>query len=243
MNRFEQPLIRVENLGKVFSTERIDTHALSDVSFDIRSGEYVSICGPSGCGKSTLLSILGLLDTASSGGYWLNGRSTVDFHADERARIRSREIGFVFQAFNLISHLNVAENVALPLFYQKCSSSERRKRAAEMLERVGMEHRSSHYPHQLSGGQQQRVAVARALVIKPLLLLADEPTGNLDSANGQAVMDLLAELHGEGTTICMVTHDPRYVENSDRTLELFDGRIRSADIGRQNPDEELLEAV
>jgi putative ABC transport system ATP-binding protein len=218
-------LIKLENVSKVFVTDEVETHALSAIDFDIRKGEYVSIAGPSGCGKSTLLAILGLLDTPSQGAYYLNGSAVTGLKLSERARIRNREIGFIFQAFNLIGDLTVYENVELPLTNRGMSSGERKRRVQESLERVGMSHRMKHYPSQLSGGQQQRVAVARALAGEPLILLADEPTGNLDSANGESVMTLLRELHKAGTTICMVTHDPRYAEFADRTVRLFDGHI------------------
>jgi putative ABC transport system ATP-binding protein len=220
-----QPLIRLEQVSKVFVTDEVETHALSGIHFDVRKGEYLSIAGPSGCGKSTLLAILGLLDTPTDGTYYLNGKSVTGLKLSERARIRNREIGFIFQAFNLIGDLTVYENVELPLTYRGMPSSERKRRVQDALERVGMSHRMKHYPSQLSGGQQQRVAVARALSGDPLILLADEPTGNLDSANGEAVMNLLKELHASGSTICMVTHDPRYAEFADRTIRLFDGRI------------------
>jgi len=225
MENGSQPLIRLEQVSKVFITDEVETHALSGIHFDVRKGEYLSIAGPSGCGKSTLLAILGLLDTPSDGTYYLNGKSVTGLKLSERARIRNREIGFIFQAFNLIGDLTVYENVELPLTYRGMPSSERKRRVQEALERVGMSHRMKHYPSQLSGGQQQRVAVARALSGDPLILLADEPTGNLDSANGEAVMNLLKELHSAGATICMVTHDPRYSEFADRTIRLFDGRI------------------
>jgi putative ABC transport system ATP-binding protein len=220
-----EPLIRLEGVKKVFLTDEMETHALAGVHLEIRPGEYISIAGPSGCGKSTLLSILGLLDTPTDGTYVLNGKNVENLKLSERARIRNREIGFIFQAFNLIGDLTVYENVELPLTYRGMGSAERKMRVQKALERVGMAHRMKHYPAQLSGGQQQRVAVARALVGDPLILLADEPTGNLDSKNGQAVMDLLKELHAGGATICMVTHDPRYAELADRTIHLFDGRI------------------
>jgi putative ABC transport system ATP-binding protein len=221
----DQRLIRLENVSKVFVTDEVETHALSGIHLEIRKGEYLSIAGPSGCGKSTLLAILGLLDSPSEGAYVLNGKPVQNLKLSERARIRNREIGFIFQAFNLIGDLTVYENVELPLTYRGMGSSERRKRVHDALERVGMSHRVKHYPSQLSGGQQQRVAVARALVGDPAILLADEPTGNLDSANGEAVMDLLRDLHRNGATICMVTHDPRYARYADRTVRLFDGRI------------------
>jgi len=211
-----EPLIHMEAVKKVFVTDEVETHALEGIDLDIQRGEYISISGPSGCGKSTLLAILGLLDSPSAGAYVLNGRPVQDLKLSERARIRNREIGFVFQAFNLIGDLTVYENVELPLTYRGMGSAERTRRTQEALERVGMAHRMKHYPAQLSGGQQQRVAVARALAGDPSILLADEPTGNLDSANGEAVMDLLTELHKGGATICMVTHDPRYARYADR---------------------------
>ena len=219
------PLIHLEEVTKVFTTDEVETHALSGIHIDIPRGEYVSISGPSGCGKSTLLAILGLLDSPSSGTYILNGKPVQSLKLSERARIRNREIGFIFQAFNLIGDLNVYENVELPLTYRGMASSERKKKVHEALERVGMSHRIKHYPSQLSGGQQQRVAVARALAGDPSILLADEPTGNLDSQNGEQVMDLLRELHRGGATICMVTHDPRYARYADRSIHLFDGRV------------------
>ncbi len=220
-----EALIRLEGVTKVFFTDEMETHALDGIHLEIKRGEYVSIAGPSGCGKSTLLSILGLLDTPTDGRYILNSKPVENLKLSERARIRNREIGFIFQAFNLIGDLTVYENVELPLTYRGMPSSERKRRCMEALERVQMSHRTKHYPAQLSGGQQQRVAVARALVGDPLILLADEPTGNLDSKNGQAVMDLLRELHRGGATICMVTHDPRYANYADRQVHLFDGRI------------------
>ncbi|MBK9967186.1 MAG: ABC transporter ATP-binding protein [Holophagales bacterium] len=222
-----QPLIQLEGLEKVFTTDEVETHALSDVHLEIRQGEFVSIGGPSGCGKSTLLSILGLLDTPTAGTYILNAKPASGLRLSERARIRNREIGFIFQSFNLIGDLSVLENVELPLVYRGVAAGERRKRATECLEQVGMSHRAGHLPSQLSGGQQQRVAVARALAGRPSILLADEPTGNLDSTNGDAVMELLKELHRAGSTICMVTHDQRFTHFADRTVHLFDGRIVS----------------
>jgi len=219
------PLISLDSVQKVFITDEVETHALAGIHMTINKGEYVSISGPSGCGKSTLLAILGLLDTPSDGVYSLNGTRVENMKLSERARVRNREIGFIFQAFNLIGDLNVYENVELPLTYRNMPGSERKKLAKEALERVGMAHRMKHYPSQLSGGQQQRVAVARALAGHPSILLADEPTGNLDSANGEAVMTLLRELHSEGATICMVTHDPRYALLAERSITLFDGRI------------------
>ena len=218
-------LIHLEDVKKVFQTEEVETHALAGISLEVRKGEYLAIAGPSGCGKSTLLSILGLLDAPSGGRYVLNGQPVENLKPGERARIRNREIGFIFQAFNLIGDLTVYENVELPLTYRGMEGAERKRRVQESLERVGMSHRMKHYPAQLSGGQQQRVAVARALAGDPLILLADEPTGNLDSANGEAVMELLRELHQQGSTLCMVTHDPRYAQHADRSIHLFDGRI------------------
>jgi len=220
-----EPMIHLENLSKVFTTDEVETHALSGVHLDIERGEFISISGPSGCGKSTLLAILGLLDSPSDGRYMLNGKSAAGLDQRDRARMRNREIGFIFQAFNLIGDLTVFENVELPLTYRGMGSAERRKRVREALEKVGMSHREKHYPSQLSGGQQQRVAVARALVGEPSILLADEPTGNLDSANGEAVIELLRDLHRSGATICMVTHDPRYAGLAGRTVQLFDGRV------------------
>lgn len=218
-------LIHLDGVSKVFLTDEIETHALSGVHLDVRAGEFVCIAGPSGCGKSTLLAILGLLDTPTDGSFWLNGRPAARLDPAERARLRNREIGFIFQSFNLIGDLTVAENVELPLAYRGMLAAERARAAQAALERVGMSHRARHYPSQLSGGQQQRVAVARAIAGQPSLLLADEPTGNLDSRNGQAVMDLLAELHREGSTICMVTHDPDFARHAQRTVRLFDGRV------------------
>src|SRR3954464_5847004 len=218
-------LIHLEGVTKVFLTDEVETHALSGIHLDIRTGEYVSIAGPSGCGKSTLLSILGLLDTPSGGSYSLKGTEVANLTVPDRARIRNREIGFIFQIFNLIGDLTVYENVELPLTYRGTSASERKQKVQNALERVGMAHRLRHYPSQLSGGQQQRVAVARALGGKPLILMADEPTGNLDSKNGEAVMELLRDLHRNGATICMVTHDQRYANFAERTIHLFDGRI------------------
>lgn len=218
-------LIHLDGVSKVFLTDEIETHALSGVHLDVRAGEFVCIAGPSGCGKSTLLAILGLLDTPTDGSFWLNGQPAARLEPAERARIRNREIGFIFQSFNLIGDLTVAENVELPLTYRGAPAAERRQAVQAALDRVGMSHRARHYPSQLSGGQQQRVAVARAIAGKPSLLLADEPTGNLDSRNGQAVMGLLAELHREGATICMVTHDPNFARHAQRTVRLFDGRI------------------
>jgi putative ABC transport system ATP-binding protein len=225
MDSSAQPLILLEAVTKVFYTDEVETHALSGVHLEIQRGEYVSIGGPSGCGKSTLLSIMGLLDTPTEGRYLINGRAVEKLKPAERARIRNREVGFIFQAFNLIGDLTVYENVELPLTYRGMRAAERKKRVHEALEKVGMSHRMKHYPSQLSGGQQQRVAVARGLGGNPSILLADEPTGNLDSTNGQAVMDLLNDLHKQGATVCMVTHDPRYASFADRTVHLFDGRV------------------
>ena len=220
-----EPLLKLDAVTKVFLTDEVETHALAGVHMDIGKGEYVSINGPSGCGKSTLLSILGLLDSPSNGQYFLNSRPVADLPAAERARVRNREIGFIFQSFNLIGDLSVFENVELPLTYRGMRPAERKERVESSLERVGMAHRAKHLPSQLSGGQQQRVAVARAVAGEPLILLADEPTGNLDSKSGEAVMGLLKELHQAGATICMVTHDPRYAAHADRSIHLFDGRV------------------
>jgi putative ABC transport system ATP-binding protein len=220
-----QSLIKLEGVTKVFYTDEVETHALAGVHLEIRPGEYVSIEGPSGCGKSTLLSLIGLLDSPSDGHYLLKGHPVQSIGLSERTRIRNQEIGFIFQNFNLIGDLTVYENVELPLTYRGMKAAERRQRVTQALEKVGMAHRMKHYPSQLSGGQQQRVAVARALGGRPAILLADEPTGNLDSKNGEAVMELLRELHREGATICMVTHDPRYARHAQRSVHLFDGRI------------------
>ncbi|HEY7636013.1 MAG TPA: ABC transporter ATP-binding protein [Gemmatimonadales bacterium] len=219
------PLIQLQGIKKVFYTDEVETHALSDIHLEIRNGEYVAIAGPSGCGKTTLLSILGLLDSPTDGTYTLDGQPVARLSASERARVRNRRIGFIFQAFNLIGDLTVYENVELPLTYRGMASDERRTRVQSALERVGMSHRMKHFPAQLSGGQQQRVAVARAVAGDPAILLADEPTGNLDSTNGEAVMELLRELHRGGATICMVTHDPRYARHADRSVHLFDGKV------------------
>ena len=218
-------LIKLEGITKVFLTDEVETHALSGIHLDINQGEFVSIAGPSGCGKSTLLSILGLLDTPTDGKYMLNGHPVEALSLTDRARIRNREIGFIFQSFNLIGDLTVYENVELPLTYRGMPGAQRKEHVTEALERVGMAHRAKHLPSQLSGGQQQRVAVARALAGKPSVLLADEPTGNLDSKNGDAVMELLQQLHRSGSTIVMVTHDPRFAAHADRTVHIFDGRI------------------
>jgi putative ABC transport system ATP-binding protein len=218
-------LIHLESVTKVFTTDEVETHALSGIHLEIHKGEFVSIAGPSGCGKSTLLAILGLLDSPTEGGYWLNGKPVENLDRNKRARIRNLEIGFIFQAFNLIGDLTVFENVELPLIYRKLPAPDRNRMAQDALEKVSMSHRKKHYPAQLSGGQQQRVAVARALAGQPSVLLADEPTGNLDSGNGDAVMQILRDLHHNGATICMVTHDPRYARHADRTIQIFDGRI------------------
>jgi putative ABC transport system ATP-binding protein len=236
-----QPLIKLDGVKKVFYTDEVETHALDNINMEIRSGEYVAIAGPSGCGKSTLLSILGLLDTPTDGRYTLNGQLVTDLPLSQRARVRNREIGFIFQSFNLIGDLTVYENVELPLTYRGMKSSERKERATAALEKVGMAHRAKHLPSQLSGGQQQRVAVARAVAGSPSILLADEPTGNLDSKNGEAVMELLRELHREGATICMVTHDPRYARHADRSIHLFDGRVVEED-GSKKGEKELEES-
>jgi putative ABC transport system ATP-binding protein len=220
-----EPLIKLQGVTKVFLTDEVETHALAGIDLAVERGEYVSIAGPSGCGKSTLLSILGLLDTPSKGSYALNGRQVAELSPSERARVRNREIGFIFQSFNLIGDLSVFENVELPLTYRGMGGAERRQRVQSALERVGMAHRAKHLPSQLSGGQQQRVAVARAVAGEPLILLADEPTGNLDSKSGESVMDLMKELHQSGATICMVTHDPRYARHAQRSIHLFDGRV------------------
>lgn len=219
-------LIQLQGISKIFYTEEVETHALADVHLQIRKGEYVSIAGPSGGGKTTLLSILGLLDAPTRGEYLLDGQPVESLSAAERARLRNRQIGFIFQAFNLIGDLTVHENVDLPLTYRGISAADRKRRVTDALEKVGMSNRAKHYPPQLSGGQQQRVAVARAVAGDPSILLADEPTGNLDSSNGEAVMDLLKYLHQEGATICMVTHDPRYAAHAARSIELLDGRVR-----------------
>ena len=220
-----EPLIALTGIKKVFYTDEVETHALSDIHLEIRKGEYLAIAGPSGCGKTTLLSILGLLDSPTEGSYILDGQPVSRLTAAERARVRNRQIGFIFQAFNLIGDLTVYENVELPLTYRGMPAEERRTRVQAALERVGMSHRMKHFPAQLSGGQQQRVAVARAVAGDPAILLADEPTGNLDSTNGEAVMELLRELHQAGATICMVTHDARYARQAERSVHLFDGKV------------------
>ncbi len=225
MNNNGSPIIQMEDIKKIFYTDEVETHALTSIHLDIEQGDYVSISGPSGCGKTTLLSILGLLDSPSGGQYTLNSQEVAELGFSERARIRNREIGFIFQAFNLIGDLTVFENVELPLSYRGMPASERKDRVIEALEKVAMSHRTKHYPAQLSGGQQQRVAVARAVVGQPSILLADEPTGNLDSKNSESVMGLLDDLHEQGATICMVTHDPRWARHANRNISLFDGRI------------------
>ena len=225
MNASAQPLIKLDGIKKVFYTDEVETHALAGIHLEIAQGEYVAIAGPSGCGKSTLLAILGLLDSPSDGKYWLNGQEVAELPMSQRARVRNREIGFIFQSFNLIGDLTVFENVELPLIYRGMKAAERRERANAALERVGMAHRAKHLPSQLSGGQQQRVAVARAVGGQPSILLADEPTGNLDSKNGQTVMALLHEMHEGGATIAMVTHDARYARHAERSVHLFDGKV------------------
>ena len=225
MSSLNGTLIQMQGVSKIFFTDELETHALAAIDLEIKKGEYLAIAGPSGCGKSTLLAILGLLDSPTEGNYYLNGQSVSSLKLSDRSRIRNREIGFIFQAFNLIGDLTVYENVELPLTYRGMGSSERKEKVQNALERVEMAHRAKHYPAQLSGGQQQRVAVARALVGDPLILLADEPTGNLDSKNGDSVMELLRDIHRNGATICMVTHDPRYADHAERTVHLFDGKI------------------
>jgi putative ABC transport system ATP-binding protein len=220
-----EPLIKMQSLKKIFFTEEVETHALVGIHLEIHKGEFVAIGGPSGCGKSTLLSIMGLLDSPTEGEYFLSTRPVASLSVTERTRLRNREIGFIFQSYNLIGDLTVYENVELPLTYRSMAGTERKERVQEALEKVDMAHRMKHYPAQLSGGQQQRVAVARSVVGDPLILLADEPTGNLDSRNGKAVMKLLGDLHQSGATICMVTHDPRYAQHADHTVHLFDGQI------------------
>src|SRR5687768_6058504 len=230
MNTAAQPFLQLDGDTKVFFTDEVKPHGLAGIHLEIKSGEYIAIAGPSGCGKSTLLSILGLLDSPTEGRYVLNGKEVADLPLSERARVRNREIGFIFQSFNLIGDLNVYENVELPLTYRGMKSTERKERVMAALEKVGMAHRAKHLPSQLSGGQQQRVAVARAVAGSPSILLADEPTGNLDSKNGEAVMALLRELHREGATICLVTHDERYARDAQRTIQLFDGQVVSEEV-------------
>src|SRR5690349_3524181 len=242
MSANDQPLIKLEGVTKVFYTAEVETHALAGIHLEIKRGEYISIAGPSGCGKSTLLSILGLLDTPTAGTYTLNTREVEDLPLAERARVRNREIGFIFQSFNLIGDLTVYENVELPLTYRGMRASERKERVMAALDKVQMSHRAKHLPSQLSGGQQQRVAVARAVGGSPSILLADEPTGNLDSKNGEAVMDLLHDLHKEGATICMVTHDPRYARHAERSIHLFDGRVVEEDGSKHRGEKELEES-
>ena len=238
MSATSEPLVKLDGVRKVFYTDEVETHALSGIHLDIKKGEYISMAGPSGCGKSTLLSILGLLDSPTDGEYILNGTPVANLSLSERARIRNREIGFIIQAFNLIGDLNVYENVELPLTYRDMGAKERRERVEEALLKVGMSHRMKHYPSQLSGGQQQRVAVARAVGGQPSILLADEPTGNLDSHNGELVMQLLRELHRDGATICMVTHDPRFARYAGRSIHLFDGRVVEEEQGVQRQIEQ-----
>ena len=237
-----EALIELDGVSKVFLTDEVETHALSNIHLQIQRGEYVAIAGPSGGGKTTLLSILGLLDTPSDGRYRLNGQSVENLSFSDRAKVRNREIGFIFQAFNLIGDLTVYENVELPLTYRGTPAAERKSRVQEALERVGMAHRMKHFPAQLSGGQQQRVAVARAVAGDPAILLADEPTGNLDSKNGEAVMNLLAELHDGGSTICMVTHDPRYARHAQHTVHLFDGQVVEEQEAAERAQRELQES-
>lgn len=230
----DKTVIKLEGVYKVFETETVTTHALSNIDLQVERGEYIAIAGPSGCGKSTLLSILGLLDTATSGAYFLDGQPVTGLSAKQRAQVRNRQIGFIFQSFNLLGDRTVAQNVELPLTYRGLSASERRAQVMRALDRVGMTARASHYPSQLSGGQQQRVAVARAVVGDPSLLLADEPTGNLDSKNGAAVMELLRELHTAGATVCLVTHDPRFAEDANRVMRLLDGELVKDDAVSRN---------
>ena len=233
----DKTVIKLEGVSKVFETETVSTHALSKIDLKVERGEYIAVAGPSGCGKSTLLSILGLLDAASSGNYFLDGQTVTGLGARRRAQVRNRQIGFIFQSFNLLGDRTVAQNVELPLSYRGLSASERRKQVSRALNRVGMTERASHYPSQLSGGQQQRVAVARAVVGDPSILLADEPTGNLDSKNGAAVMELLRELHAGGATVCLVTHDPRFAEDANRVVRLLDGALLREDSVSQNEAE------
>jgi len=221
----DKAVIKLEGISKIFETDMVSTHALSNIDLKVERGEYIAVAGPSGCGKSTLLSILGLLDAATSGAYFLDGQTVTGLGAKQRAQVRNRRIGFIFQSFNLLGDRTVAQNVELPLTYRGLSASERRKKALQALERVGMTARADHYPAQLSGGQQQRVAVARAVAGDPSILLADEPTGNLDSKNGAAVMELLRELHRGGATVCLVTHDPRFAEDAGRVVRLLDGAL------------------
>ena len=237
-----EPVIRLDGIGKIYLSEEVETRALYDVSFEVARGEYVAISGPSGCGKTTLLSILGLLDIASTGQYFLGGHDVAELSGRQRARIRNSQIGFIFQAFNLLGDLTVWENVALPLSYRGLDARDRRKCALNALERMGMAHRLDHYPAQLSGGQQQRVAVARAIAGEPLIILADEPTGNLDSENGEQVMEIFAQLHRTGSTICMVTHDPRHARHAERTIELLDGSVRAIE-SRSATHDRILQPV
>jgi putative ABC transport system ATP-binding protein len=242
MNAHTQPLVKFEAVTKIFYAEQVETHALAGIDLEVANGEYVSVEGPSGCGKSTLLSIIGLLDSPSAGRYWLKDRPVETLDSGARARIRNREVGFIFQSFNLIGDLSVYENVELPLTYRGMPAAERKRRVKEALERVGLGHRMKHYPGQLSGGEQQRVAVARALGGRPSLLLADEPTGNLDSKSGEAVMALLGELHRDGATIIIVTHDPRYARHAERTVKLFDGRIVNGEARQATANHSMAQA-
>lgn len=223
-------MIKTVDLSKIFRTDEIETTALNNINFEVKPGEFVAIMGPSGCGKSTLLNILGLLDNPSKGEYVFNGTEVSKYKENKRTDLRKGNIGFVFQSFNLIDELNVFENVELPLLYQRVSSGDRKKRVEEVLDRMKISHRKKHFPQQLSGGQQQRVAIARAVVSKPKLILADEPTGNLDSSNGEEVMNLLSELNQEGTTVIMVTHSPTDADKAHRIIQLFDGHIVTENI-------------
>ena len=236
----EQAVIKLQGISKVFEADTVSTHALSKIDLTVKRGEYIAVAGPSGCGKSTLLSILGLLDTASSGSYLLDGQPVTGLGARQRAQVRNRQIGFIFQSFNLLGDRTVVQNVELPLTYRGLSAGERRKQALHALDRVGMTTRANHYPAQLSGGQQQRVAVARAVAGNPSILLADEPTGNLDSKNGAAVMELLRELHQGGATVCLVTHDPRFAEDANRVVRLLDGALIDGNSVHQNEEVDSL---
>jgi putative ABC transport system ATP-binding protein len=243
METQSQPLISLHNVKKIFFTDEVETHALADVNIEIREGEYVSVAGPSGCGKSTLLSIIGLLDSPTEGSYVLNGEPVERLSANERAELRNTQVGFIFQSFNLIGDMDVYRNIELPLMYRGLPKGERQQRVEEALEQVGMTHRARHMPSKLSGGQQQRVAVARALAGRPAILLADEPTGNLDSQNGESVMHLLEDLHAAGTTICLITHDPRYAAFADRRLNMFDGRVVEQQLNADAPAQRAARAA